>query len=129
MLSALFRIVEIERGRILINACDIGKLGLTDLRKVLSIIPQLLLLFSGIHTFRQPYIAFSMVNFEMIIFPILEMASFFPLGYCCPDCLVVSLVSSQDDLRRSHIENNNNILQKTKDAIITMQGVLEGKHD
>ena len=50
MLNALFRIVEIERGRILINACDIGKLGLTDLRKVLSIIPQSALLFSGMHT-------------------------------------------------------------------------------
>ena len=50
MLNALFRIVEIERGQILINACDIGKLGLTDLRKVLSIIPLSPLLFSGMHT-------------------------------------------------------------------------------
>jgi ABC-type multidrug transport system fused ATPase/permease subunit len=50
MLNALFRIVEIERGRILIDACDIGKFGLTDLRKVLSIIPQSPVLFSGMHT-------------------------------------------------------------------------------
>ncbi|KAL0011802.1 hypothetical protein SO802_006910 [Lithocarpus litseifolius] len=50
MLNALFRRVEIERGRIFINACDICKLGLTDLRKVLSIIPQSPLLFSGMHT-------------------------------------------------------------------------------
>lgn len=49
MLNALFRIVELERGRILIDDIDISKLGLTDLRKVLGIIPQSPVLFSGIH--------------------------------------------------------------------------------
>nr|XP_028966066.1 ABC transporter C family member 2-like [Malus domestica] len=47
MINALFRIVEIEKGRILIDSCDISKFGLTDLRKVLSIIPQSPVLFSG----------------------------------------------------------------------------------
>ncbi|KAL3643736.1 Canalicular multispecific organic anion transporter 1 [Castilleja foliolosa] len=47
MLNALFRIVELERGRILIDGCDIAKFGLTDLRKVLGIIPQSPVLFSG----------------------------------------------------------------------------------
>ncbi|KAL8138386.1 LOW QUALITY PROTEIN: hypothetical protein V2J09_004387 [Rumex salicifolius] len=47
MLNALFRIVELERGRILIDDCDIAKFGLTDLRKVLGIIPQAPVLFSG----------------------------------------------------------------------------------
>ncbi|KAJ4703014.1 ABC transporter C family member 2-like [Melia azedarach] len=47
MLNALFRIVELERGRILIDGYDIGKLGLMDLRKVLGIIPQSPVLFSG----------------------------------------------------------------------------------
>ncbi|KAL5577348.1 hypothetical protein UlMin_019047 [Ulmus minor] len=47
MLNALFRIVEMEKGRILIDGCDISKFGLTDLRKVLSIIPQSPVLFSG----------------------------------------------------------------------------------
>uniref|UniRef100_A0A2N9GAN7 ABC-type xenobiotic transporter n=1 Tax=Fagus sylvatica TaxID=28930 RepID=A0A2N9GAN7_FAGSY len=47
MLNALFRIVELERGRILIDDCDIAKFGLTDLRKVLGIIPQSPVLFSG----------------------------------------------------------------------------------
>ncbi|KAL7593059.1 hypothetical protein Lser_V15G32576 [Lactuca serriola] len=47
MLNALFRIVELERGRIVIDNCDIGKFGLTDLRKVLGIIPQAPVLFSG----------------------------------------------------------------------------------
>ncbi|KAF6161018.1 hypothetical protein GIB67_007659 [Kingdonia uniflora] len=47
MLNALFRIVELDRGRILIDNCDIGKLGLGDLRKVLGIIPQAPVLFSG----------------------------------------------------------------------------------
>ncbi|KAK0578041.1 hypothetical protein LWI29_004127 [Acer saccharum] len=46
MLNALFRIVELQRGRISIDDCDVGKLGLTDLRKVLSIIPQSPVLFS-----------------------------------------------------------------------------------
>ncbi|XWS55359.1 hypothetical protein CRYUN_Cryun10bG0167800 [Craigia yunnanensis] len=47
MLNALFRIVELERGRILIDGCDIAKFGLMDLRKVLGIIPQSPVLFSG----------------------------------------------------------------------------------
>ncbi|KAA8514856.1 hypothetical protein F0562_018035 [Nyssa sinensis] len=47
MLNAIFRIVELERGRILIDDCDIAKFGLTDLRKVLGIIPQAPVLFSG----------------------------------------------------------------------------------
>ncbi|KAL8033751.1 hypothetical protein ABFX02_13G178300 [Erythranthe guttata] len=47
MVNALFRIVELERGRILIDDFDVAKFGLTDLRKVLSIIPQSPVLFSG----------------------------------------------------------------------------------
>ncbi|XP_047331263.1 ABC transporter C family member 12-like [Impatiens glandulifera] len=47
MLNALFRIVEMERGKIVIDGCDISKIGLTDLRSVLSIIPQTPVLFSG----------------------------------------------------------------------------------
>nr|AIU41637.1 ABC transporter family protein [Hevea brasiliensis] len=47
MLNTLFRIVELERGRILIDGCDIAKFGLMDLRKVLGIIPQSPVLFSG----------------------------------------------------------------------------------
>jgi ATP-binding cassette subfamily C (CFTR/MRP) protein 1 len=43
--------------------------------------------------------------------------------------LAASLTSSQDDLLWSQIEDNNNILKKTNDAVITLQGVLEGKHD
>uniref|UniRef100_A0A7N0T3Q1 ABC-type xenobiotic transporter n=1 Tax=Kalanchoe fedtschenkoi TaxID=63787 RepID=A0A7N0T3Q1_KALFE len=47
MLNALFRIVELEKGRILIDGCDVAKFGLTDLRQHLSIIPQSPVLFSG----------------------------------------------------------------------------------
>ncbi|VAH36673.1 unnamed protein product [Triticum turgidum subsp. durum] len=47
MLNALFRIVELERGRILIDDCDTSKFGIWDLRKVLGIIPQAPVLFSG----------------------------------------------------------------------------------
>ncbi|KAG6642050.1 ABC transporter C family member 2-like [Carya illinoinensis] len=47
MLNALFRIVELERGRILIDDYDVAKFGLEDLRKVLGIIPQSPVLFSG----------------------------------------------------------------------------------
>lgn len=47
MINALFRIVELESGRILIDEYDTAKFGLTDVRKVLSIIPQSPVLFSG----------------------------------------------------------------------------------
>nr|QIT08318.1 putative ABC transporter C family member 2-like protein [Siraitia grosvenorii] len=47
MLNALFRIVELERGKILIDGFDVAKFGLLDLRKVLGIIPQSPVLFSG----------------------------------------------------------------------------------
>ncbi|CAH9078741.1 unnamed protein product [Cuscuta epithymum] len=47
MFNALFRLVELERGRIIIDDCDVSKFGLTDLRKVLGIIPQSPVLFSG----------------------------------------------------------------------------------
>ncbi|KAF5194274.1 Abc transporter c family member 2-like [Thalictrum thalictroides] len=47
MLNALFRIVELERGRIMIDGCNISEFGLIDLRKVLGIIPQSPVLFSG----------------------------------------------------------------------------------
>lgn len=43
--------------------------------------------------------------------------------------LAVSLTSSQNDLTRLEIEDENSILKKTRDAVITLQGVLEGKHD
>lgn len=47
MVNALFRIVELEKGTILIDNCDISKLGLRDLRRAISIIPQSPVLFSG----------------------------------------------------------------------------------
>lgn len=43
--------------------------------------------------------------------------------------VAVSLSSSQNDLQRLEIEDENNILKKTKDAVITLQRVLEGNHD
>ncbi|KAK1686480.1 hypothetical protein QYE76_047328 [Lolium multiflorum] len=47
MLNALFRIVELERGRILVDGFDTPKFGIWDLRQVLGIIPQAPVLFSG----------------------------------------------------------------------------------
>lgn len=43
--------------------------------------------------------------------------------------ITVSLSSSQNDLQQLEIEDENNILKRTKDAVITLKGVLEGKHD
>ncbi|CAK9207810.1 unnamed protein product [Sphagnum jensenii] len=47
MINTLFRIVEVEQGHILIDGLDIGKMGLSDLRENLGIIPQTPVLFSG----------------------------------------------------------------------------------
>ncbi|KAK1568814.1 hypothetical protein Q3G72_029144 [Acer saccharum] len=43
--------------------------------------------------------------------------------------LALSLTSSQNDLQRLEVEDKNSIVGKTKDAVITLQGVLAGKHD
>ena len=44
--------------------------------------------------------------------------------------LAASLSASCNDLSRlKDVEDENNILLKTKDAVITLRGVLEGRHD
>lgn len=43
--------------------------------------------------------------------------------------LAVSLAASRNELKLSTIDDKNNILMKANDAVITLQGVLEGKHD
>lgn len=44
--------------------------------------------------------------------------------------LAVSLTSSQNDLVQLEVdEGETSILKKTRDAVITLQGVLEGKHN
>lgn len=48
LMLALFRMIEIEQGEILIDGEDISRIGLGDLRKNLSIIPQNPTLFTGL---------------------------------------------------------------------------------
>ncbi|CAN6929859.1 unnamed protein product [Brassica oleracea] len=43
--------------------------------------------------------------------------------------LGVSLTSSHNDLQILEIENDGSILKRTKDAVVTLRNVLEGKHD
>jgi ATP-binding cassette subfamily C (CFTR/MRP) protein 1 len=43
----LFRLVELNSGTITIDGLDIAKMGLTDLRKQIAIIPQEAMLFAG----------------------------------------------------------------------------------
>lgn len=44
--------------------------------------------------------------------------------------LAISLTSSKSEFERLNFLNDeDNILKQTKDAVITLQGVLEGKHD
>lgn len=45
--TAIFRLVELSGGKIEIDGMDIGRMGIEDLRKKLSAIPQDPVLFSG----------------------------------------------------------------------------------
>lgn len=47
MMQALLRIVELTSGKIIIDGVDISKIGLSDLRQGVAIIPQEALLFEG----------------------------------------------------------------------------------
>lgn len=43
--------------------------------------------------------------------------------------LAISLASSYADLQKMEIEDENNVIARTKDAVLTLQCVLEGKHN
>lgn len=47
IMAALFRMVELSSGKIVIDGIDVSSLGLSELRSKLSIIPQEPQLFSG----------------------------------------------------------------------------------
>ncbi|OAY74964.1 ABC transporter C family member 2 [Ananas comosus] len=202
MLNALFRIVELERGKILIDYCDISKFGLWDLRKVLGIIPQSPVLFSGSVRFNlDPFSEHNdadlwealerahlkdvirrnslgldaevlefdtpenlLLNEESAFSKMVQSTGASNAQYlrslvfgseeersireeakrrdgqrrwlassrwaaAAQFALAVSLTSSQNDLQQLESISEDSILRKTKDAVITLQSVLEGKHD
>lgn len=43
--------------------------------------------------------------------------------------LAISLTSSQNDLQQLQIDDENSILRRTKEAVVTLQNVLKGKHN
>lgn len=103
---ALFRLIESASGNISIDGLDISKMGLHDLRRQLSIIPQDPVLFSG--PLRMNLDPFSRHN-DKDLWAVLELAHLKHFVTGLPDQLQYKIIEGGENLRyrKPYIEKNH----------------------
>ncbi|KAJ4480031.1 ABC transporter [Lentinula aciculospora] len=112
LMSAIYRLVELESGSIGIDGVDIAKVGLTNLRSGLSIIPQDALLFSG--TLRTNLDPFNLHD-DAKLWDALKRS------YLVDSTKRVSIITSDSDMEEGH-GSDTPVNRFTLDSVIEDEG-------
>jgi ATP-binding cassette subfamily C (CFTR/MRP) protein 1 len=151
LLMSLFRLIEPESGNILVDGLDVMKMGLTDLRKSIAIIPQEPVLFKGTirsnldpfgqYSDKQLWDALECVNLKVIVdemdkkleTPILENGSNYSLGQKQLFCLARAVLNQSkllvfDEATASMDSQTDFEIQTTIRRIFTDRTILTIAH-
>jgi len=112
-MSAIYRLVELDSGSITIDGVDISKVGLTDLRSGLSIIPQDAQLFSG--TLRSNLDPFNLHD-DATLWDALKRS------YLVDNPKRVSFISNVSDLDSQESGSSTPVNKFTLDSVIEDEG-------
>lgn len=119
---ALFRSLEAEKGRIIIDGVDIGKIGLKDLRQAVTMVPQDPTLFTGtIRTNLDPFEIYT----DEAIFAALEAVELVPKDR---DAATLAEGANKNiflDLSSPVAESGNNLSQGQKQLLCLARALLK----